>query len=375
MLVSKRKFLQQMCWLAGSSSFVKLNHLLADETSTTVPHGNVQHDLARAMQGAKLSMQFQGTSHRDFIVWQQKFRSKLHTLLGDSSPPADWTVAELGRVELEDHTRLDLELRADGIPSLPVYILKPKTDSPKLLPGVLCIHGHGPLGHDAVVGCRDQPNASTQIEKSNYDYGLQFVRRGYLVAAPCMIPFGRRVDSEKYGGNDPCAVTFVRMQALGQLPITSNLRDLRWTISLLEKQDNLERGKIGCVGLSYGGRMAMLLSAVDQRIQVAAISGALNLMQERLSQRHSCGSQVIPRLLQYGDYSEIGGLIAPRPAVWETGSQDRLIVPGWDERFRERLKRTYEASGAPENLHFDHFEGGHQWSGRVAAPLFDQVLK
>ena len=121
--------------------------------------------------------------------------------------------------------------------------------------------------------------------------------------------------------------------------------------------------------------MAMLVSAIDQRIRVSAISGALNLMQERLSQRHSCGSQIIPGLLQYGDYAEIGGLIAPRPTVWETGSKDRLIVPDWDERFRQRLLRVYHAAGVPQNLHFDRFVGGHQWSGRVATPLFDQILK
>ena len=336
---------------------------------------SVDRDIATAMQHAKLSMQFHGTSRSDFLNWQQKFRSKLNELLGDSSPPAQWSVTELARQECQDHTRLDLLLIADGIPSLPVYLLKPKTEPSQQVPGVLCIHGHGPLGHDAVVGCQDQTDAAKHIAKSNYDYGLKFVRRGYLVAAPCMIPFGRRVDSESYGGKDPCAVTFVRMQALGQLPITSNLRDMRWTINLLEKQVNLKPASIGCAGLSYGGRMAMLLSAVDHRIRIAAISGALNLMQERLSQRHSCGSQVIPRLLEYGDYPEIGGLIAPRPTVWETGSQDRLIVPGWDERFRDRLQRTYQASGTPENLHFDKFDGGHQWSGRISEPLFDQTLK
>ena len=370
MSFSKRQFLQQVCWLAGSSHLFNAKHLLADDTDTTV-----QRDLVTAMQRAKLSLQFQGTSKSDFTKWQRTFRSKLTELLGDSSPPEDWSVTELGRIQLEDHTRLDLLLSADGIPSLPIYLLKPKTDSSAPLPGVLCIHGHGPLGHDAVVGRREKPDASKYIEKSNYDYGLQFVRRGYLVAAPCMIPFGRRVDLERYGGQDPCAVTFVRMQALGQLPITANLRDLRWSISLLEREKNLKSNSIGCAGLSYGGRMAMLVSAVDQRIRVSAISGALNLMQERLSQRHSCGSQVIPRLLQYGDYSEIGGLIAPRPTVWETGSQDRRIVPDWDERFRERLRCMYRASGKPNNLHFDRFAGGHKWSGRVAASLFDDVLR
>ncbi len=119
----------------------------------------------------------------------------------------------------------------------------------------------------------------------------------------------------------------------------------------------------------------MMVSAVDERIRVASVSGALNLLQERMTLRHSCGSQMIPSLLKYGDYSEIGSLIAPRPCVWETGSKDGLIVPKWDEVFRDRLRRSYKVLGAADKLHFDRFEGGHEWSGRIAFPLFDEVLK
>lgn len=156
--------------------------------------------------------------------------------------------------------------------------------------------------------------------------------------------------------------------------MAANLRDLRWSLDFLESRPEVDASRLGCAGLSYGGRMTMLLSAVDERIRVAAVSGALNLQQERLSDRHSCGSQIIPGLLQYGDYPEIGSLIAPRPCVWETGSTDDLIVPGWDELFRTRLRRAYQAADASDQLHFDRFEGGHQWSGKVAMPLFDEVL-
>ena len=68
-------------------------------------------------------------------------------------------------------------------------------------------------------------------------------------------------------------------------------------------------------------------------------------------------------------------MIAPRPCVWETGSKDSLIVPKWDDVFRNRLRRVYKALDAGSNLHFDRFEGGHEWSGRIAFPLFDEVLK
>jgi dienelactone hydrolase len=165
------------------------------------------------------------------------------------------------------------------------------------------------------------------------------------------------------------------MMALGRLPMAANLRDLRWCVDLLQRRPEVRGDRIGCAGLSYGGRMTMLVSAMDERIRVAAPSGAFNLLQERMTLRHSCGSQIIPGLLKYGDYSEIGSLIAPRPCVWEIGSADSLVVPRWAAVFRERLERVYTALGAAGQLHFDHFEGGHRWNGKIAFPVFDELLQ
>ncbi len=190
-----------------------------------------------------------------------------------------------------------------------------------------------------------------------------------------MIPFGDRVDRSQYGGKAPCAVTFVRMMALGKVPMAANLRDLRWCIDLLQKRPEVRGDRIGCAGLSYGGRMTMLVSAMDDRIRVAAPSGAFNLLQERMTLRHSCGSQIIPGLLKYGDYSEIGSLIAPRPAIWEIGSSDPLVTPRWADLFQERLQRVYKALAAEDRLHFDRFEGGHRWNGEIAFGVFDKVLR
>ena len=328
------------------------------------------------MLAARPAMLFQGQTATECRAWQEKFRAQLMALLGDSSPPQQWSAVEESRREFDDHVRYSLLLKADGVPLVPVYLLVPHdANRNRKLPAVLCVHGHGNFGNDPIVGRTDMEGVADNIANHHYDYGLQFVRRGYVVAAPCMIPFGRRVDRKSYGGNDPCAVTFVRMQALGKLPITENLRDLRWSLDLLQSRPEVNGDKLGCAGLSYGGRMTMMVSAVDRRIRVAAVSGALNLMQERMTARHSCGSQMIPGLLKYGDYSEIGSLIAPRPCVWETGSMDSLIVPKWDDIFRDRLRRAYKALGAADQLRFDRFAGGHVWSGRVAFPLFDKVLK
>ncbi len=366
----RRRFLSQALTSAGGCSLIPRIARGQDPATT------VHRDLAMAMESAELSQQFRGTTAVECRRWQKEFRTRLTGLLGDSTSPVKWTIVESSREKLKLYTRFDLLLKASGVPSLPVYLLVPHgLGTRRRAPGVLCVHGHGPYGNDAVVGRRDLDGAADHIDKLNYDFGHQFAERGYVVVAPCMIPFGRRVNRENYGGNDPCAVTFVRMQALGKLPITANLRDLRWAIDLLQSRPEVETAAIGCAGLSYGGRMAMLVSAVDTRIQIASVSGALNLMQERMTLRHSCGSQMIPGLLKYGDYSEIGSLIAPRPCVWETGSKDSLIVPVWDELFRERLRRVYKALDVAEMLHFDRFEGGHAWSGHLAYPLFDEVLR
>ncbi|MCP3694198.1 MAG: hypothetical protein GY917_18480 [Planctomycetaceae bacterium] len=368
---SRRRFLQ-----AGLATATLPQVLPAQDKPGSKPQRTADTDLREALTKAPLSMLFKGSTPTEFRSWQQTFSSRLGQLLGDSSPPSQWTVKEESRQELSDHTRLELLLQSPGIAPLPVYLLLPSTlRTNSKAPGVVCVHGHGAFANDAVVGRRDLAGIEADIKRANYDYGLQFVKRGYVVAAPCMRPFGRRVDRRRYGGNDPCAVNFVRMQSLGRLPITTNIRDLRWAINLLQSRPEVASKQIGCAGLSYGGRMTMMVTAVDPRIRVASVSGALNLLQERMSLRHSCGSQLIPALLKYGDYSEIGSLIAPRPCVWEVGSEDKLVVPKWDEVFKERLRRAYQAAGVAKNLHFDHFQGGHRWSGRIAFPLFDQVLK
>ena len=122
--------------------------------------------------------------------------------------------------------------------------------------------------------------------------------------------------------------------------------------------------------------MSMMVSAVDKRIKVACVSGAWHLLQERVMLRsYTCGGQIIPGILEYGDYPEIGSLIAPRPCVWEVGAADRGVNRETGKAVTSRLQRAYRSLGASDQLHFDHFEGGHEWSGRISFPVFDAVLK
>jgi dienelactone hydrolase len=345
----------------------------AAEPETPLPVDDAIRGLAEA---APLRLQFRGHTADECRRWQAEFADKLRELLGPFQPPKTWKVVEERTVVLADHRRRELVLHAEGHPPLPVYLLLPdgKADRPR--PGVLALHGHGPLGADAVVGRELTPGIDAAVRGSNYDYGRQLVRRGYVVAAPCLTPFGRRLgDAEAYGKQDACAVTFVRLQLLGKLLIAENLRDALWALELLAGHEAVDARRLGCVGLSYGGRMTTLTAALEPRVRVAVISGALNCLQERIAGRWACGAQVIPGLLRYGDVPEIGSLIAPRPCLWEVGSRDTLHPAAWVERALERLGRAYTALGARDRLQVDRFDGGHRWHGELAYRLLDQVLK
>ena len=267
-------------------------------------------------------MKFRGTSLRDCRAWQGEFGAKLRSLLGPHQPPQDWKTIVWRSYGTGGPSSRGAD--ADGRGPLAASGLLAHTSKRrcKTQPGILALHGHGEFGHNPVAGRDDIAGVAEAIRTANYDYGRQLVRKGYVVAVPCLTPFGVRLGTrDGYEGQDPCADTFIRLQLLGKLLIAENLRDCRWALELLAKDSRVDSKRLGCVGLSYGGRMTMLTAALEPRIRVAAISGALNAMQERISGPYSCGAQVIPGLLQFGDTPEIASLIAPRPCVWEVGSQ------------------------------------------------------
>jgi dienelactone hydrolase len=355
--------------LAGGS-------LAAEEVETAPAVAPIDQRIEALVERAPLSMLFRGTTAEECRRWQAEFAERLRSLLGPHQPPGHWTNVLERRTELTDHVREEHLLTAPGLPPVPFYLLIPPSRRPGRLPAILAVHGHGEFGHDSVAGIDDTPGRRANIAKSNYDYGRKLVRRGFIVAAPCMTPFGRRLGKPLSAlKSDPCTLTALRLQYLGRLLIAENLRDLLWTLQFLAQHEAVDPERLGCVGLSYGGRMTMLTSALEPRIRVAVVSGALNCFQERIKTGSVAGCQVIPRLLEYGDVPEIGSLIAPRPCVWEVGSRDPLISPDWAEKALVRLRRAYAALGAAQMLHVDRFDGAHEWHGDVAYRVLDASLK
>lgn len=372
----KSENLERMMATPRSSALLSVLLFVESVSAQDIRTPTTLERVAQDVENAPLAMRFDGKTPDDLRQWQAAFGGQLRTLLGPHAPPKEWKAIVRSTKDFDDYRREELLLTADGVPSLPLYLLLPRPSTGKRVPGIVALHGHGEHGHHPVAGRDDLPGVDKSIRSANYDYGRQLARRGYAVAVPCLTPFGERLGPRPASSKtDLCGDTFIRLQMVGKLLIAENLRDCLWAVEVLARHPQVDADRLGCVGLSYGGRMTMLTTAIEPRIRVAVVSGALNLMQERVSRPYGCGAQIIPGLLNYGDNPEISSLIAPRYCLWEAGTRDSLMVPRGVEESMARMRRAYAAGGVADHLLLDRFDGGHVWHGDVAYPLLEKALK
>ena len=74
------------------------------------------------------------------------------------------------------------------------------------------------------------------------------------------------------------------------------------------------------------------------------------------------------------EHVDLGALIAPRPLLIETGTEDLLFPVAAAQESVARLRRVYEPPGAGDRLVHDVFDGDHQWHGVLAYPFLDRWL-
>jgi dienelactone hydrolase len=322
-------------------------------------------DLSQQLARLRPAMLFDGATPAALRDWQARFRETLVRLL--------WEIPERGRLDL----RFESETAGDGFvrhkvsyqsePGLrvPAWLLVPAgAGRSGRAPGVLFLHGHSDFGKDNVAGIDTSPRRRVELKRFRMDVGPTLARAGFVVLAPDLRGFGERCVDYPGARAEYCPRNYLVATMLGTTVAAQHVCDLTAALDVLEGLPVVD-GRLACAGLSLGGRMTMLITALDRRVQVCVPSGCLNLLQERFQALGQCGAQTIPGLLRYGDTPEIFSLIAPRPMVIEWGRRDPLVPHDWAERGLERIRRAYAAAGAADQLQVDRFDGGHQFHGTV----------
>ncbi len=327
------------------------------------------------------ALTFGGETKADWERWREQFSAKLRELSGKWPEPVPLEPELIYSVEEEDFIRQKVVIDTERHFSVPAYVLIPKDKRRARngrLPAILCLHGHGPYGKEAVAGVVDpnRPDLALNIASNNYDYGAQMAREGYLTMIPDSRNFGELRETEQpFPGRDACNVHFLRGLLMGVNLLTLCIWDLMKCLDYLETRPEVEAARIGAMGLSWGGTRTTFLSALDERIKAADIICYLAKWEQfGIREAKICGIQIFPNLYSYGDVADVAGLIAPRPLLVESGIYDNCFPAESVVQAHEHLRRIYRAAGAEDKLHIDLFSGGHQFHGPSAREFFERYL-
>jgi dienelactone hydrolase len=268
-------------------------------------------------------------------------------------------------VDCGDYVRRFISYAPEPGARVPAYLLVPKAalSSAKQFPGVLALHQTHALGQKVVVGLG---------HSTNDEYGVELVRRGYVVLAPPYPMLANyHPDLQKLGYESGT------MKA-----IWDNVRGL----DLLASLPFVKRDGFGAMGHSLGGHNSIYTAAFDERIQVIVSSCGFDSYRDYKDGNITgwTSEHYMPKLKNYApgnypfDFHEIIAALAPR-AVF-------VNAPLGDTNFKWRsvdavaisAREVFGLYGWPKRLRVEHPDCGHLFPKEMreeAFRLLDEQLK
>ncbi len=302
-------------------------------------------------------LHFKGATQGEWRQWRRTFRRNLAKELGSKPESVPLEVETLEKIKFDGYTREKIVFNPDPFSSIPVYVLIPDgATEEKPAPAVLCAHGHG-VGKDGAVGI---------VEDYQKEYAVELARRGFVTLAPDWRCFGERKDRDEWArrpGRDGCNIAYLALGYFGYQLLRLNISDGQRCLDYLQSRPEVDVRRLGCMGCSFGGTMTTYIAALDKRVKASVIVCYLSTLIDALNDRgrgNTCGSQFMFGLRKHGDIADVAGLIAPRACMVQIGSDDNCFIESDALSAFAHLETIYTASGEPENLVLDHFQGEHE---------------
>lgn len=326
---------------------------------------------------------FCGESKEEWLVWKENTRRLLWKLLGlDHMEKCELSPVTEERIVL-DHgiVREKVVIQTEPEVWMPFYILIPKNTGGKKQSCFIAPPGHQGGGKYSVAGCYEIPAIAEMIRFYNYDYGMQLAKLGYVVLCPDSRGFGERRDEALQNDeetsflNSTCFQLAHMAEPLGQTVAGMCTWDLMRLIDYIEERDEWRTDTLGCLGFSGGGMQTLWLAALDERVRQAVISGYMYGYRDSLLKMNgNCSCNYVPGLWEHVDMGDIGSLIAPRPLMVQSCTEDPLngergIINVMEQM--EVIRSAYRLFEMEDRVVHDICAGGHCWHGEK----LEEVLK
>jgi len=294
-----------------------------------------------------------------FVSQETRQRRKLKNIL-NLQEDSTWSRVQIQKIT--DHPNYTEELiefiGQENSEPLAAYLLIPKSSTSRKFPAALCIHGHHSTKEN-VAGITPSPY--------NINYGYTLVQGGYIALIPEI-----RYSQDIWRLEDPIGLNLLLM---GKSLTGERLSDLWRCISFLRSHDQVDPDRIGVVGWSMGGGLALYLSAIDERVKLSYISCYFGTYEGTIMAVRQSTDNYIPGIKTFGDLPDVACLIAPRPLLIEHGSPDREFPTEIAKAAFEQVNHTYTRSGNGDKVKLVIREGGHRFYGDQLLPWFNQFFQ
>jgi len=257
--------------------------------------------------------------------------------------------------------KLELGSRTEGI-TTPLYVATPTALPVRGV--VIALHGHS-SSPEHVVGL-DDPDYTRA-------FGAELATRGYVVYAPYVFNVSR--NNANMGA--------LGMLYTGETKYSLDIQKLLSVVDLIKADPSVSDLPLVLWGISYGGRLAMLLSGLDQRIDVTVVNGAFKHHSAFLENNFSFENQgytwyedvlMDRQLYPYFDPIDLVKLVAPRPLLLELPAYDlgpfpEVIIDGW-----KKIEHLYQDENVGSSVKLIWFKGHHETAPALTIPAIESVV-
>jgi dienelactone hydrolase len=354
---------------------------------------------------ADFPLSFLNAKFYSYNAWKPQARGKLLELLHYGPAVCEPQPEIIERVDQGEYVREKLYFNTTPELRVPAYLLIPKQG--KLpAPAIVALHDHGGFylwGKEKLVEAENEHPVVRDFKKQYYagkSIANELVRQGYVVLVSDMFYWGERrmlLDDDPPDWRErPKDITAARIAAFNQRAGQSEqlvgrtifAAGFTWagvmfwddvrSVDYLVTRPEVDKNRIGCVGLSVGGLRSCHLAALDDRIKAAVVVGWMASFPSQLRRhiRNTIGhTKLVPGLYRYMDYPDVASLAIPSALLVINGSRDGLFnLDGVHASF-EKLTACYKKAGVADRFRGRLYDGPHEFNAEMQSEAWEWLRR
>lgn len=344
---------------------------------------HVKRYLERLYGSGRRRYECRAGTRREFDGWQRAARRAFRRLLRLPVIAAECE-GQGARVEIssekEDQIscfRQQAWIETEPDVRIQFWMFTPKGRGP--FPLAVTPHGHG--SGELEAGIARDAQAREQMEQEDRDVAVQAARRGFLAIAPATRGIGQNASSfrvadiaNRHGGSD-CRCHSWQVLMAGRTMLGERVWDLTrlldWALALPE----VDGDTVLMLGNSGGGMAALHTAAADERVTIVVPCCAYSNYVSPFGTLRHCSCNAVPGIMEFGEFWDVAGLVAPRRMLTVAGDLDVLHPVDEVTYAVSRLRKIYQAAGAEDCYEHRFGRGGHRFYGDLMWPWIEGTLR